>query len=223
MKKCFMVLAGCVFVWGIAVGGAQAVTEIHWWHAMGGALGMRVDQITDNFNRSQNKYKLIADYKGTYTETMTAGIAAFRAKKQPHIIQVFEVGTATMMGAKGAIKPVYQLMAENINHPQIIVKTDKMIFIADLISWFLTGRLFAEYSLASTSQLMNMKTGRWSDEIFDRLKLPRHIMPELVQPGTVVGNLKKEIAEEIGAEPFPVIATGSHDTADAVAARPPDH
>ena len=91
---------------------AVAATEIQWWHAMGGALGERVNEIAENFNRSQSDYKLVAVYKGSYAETMTAGIAAFRAGKQPEILQVFEVGTATMMGAKGAIKPVYELMAE---------------------------------------------------------------------------------------------------------------
>ncbi len=93
-------------------GTAQAATEITWWHAMGGALGERVNEITENFNASQSQYKLVSVYKGNYGETMTAGIAAFRAKKQPHILQVFEVGTATMMGAKGAIKPVHELMTE---------------------------------------------------------------------------------------------------------------
>jgi sn-glycerol 3-phosphate transport system substrate-binding protein len=91
---------------------AMAQTEIHWWHAMGGALGERVNDIAENFNQAQSDYKLIASYKGSYPETMTAGIAAFRSGEQPHILQVFEVGTATMMGAKGAIKPVYELMAE---------------------------------------------------------------------------------------------------------------
>ncbi len=95
-----------------AAGTASAKTEIQWWHAMGGALGERVVEIADNFNRSQSEYKLVPVNKGNYTETMTAGIAAFRAGKPPHILQVFEVGTATMMGAKGAIKPVYELMAE---------------------------------------------------------------------------------------------------------------
>ncbi|MBU2514325.1 sn-glycerol-3-phosphate ABC transporter substrate-binding protein UgpB [bacterium] len=89
-----------------------AVTEIQWWHAMGGRLGEKVNEITDGFNSKQSKYKLVAVYKGNYADTMTAGIAAFRSKTQPHILQVFEVGTATMMAAKGAIKPVYQLMAE---------------------------------------------------------------------------------------------------------------
>ena len=98
-------------VGGIAAS-ANAATEIQWWHAHGGALGERVNEIADNFNRSQEQYKVVPTYKGNYAETMTAGIAAFRAGKAPHILQVFEVGTATMMGAKGAVKPVYELMAE---------------------------------------------------------------------------------------------------------------
>lgn len=90
----------------------QAVTEIQWWHAMGGALGEKLTAIAEDFNKAQADYKVVAVYKGSYPETMTAGIAAFRSKQPPHIMQVFEVGTATMMAAKGAIKPVYELMAE---------------------------------------------------------------------------------------------------------------
>ena len=89
-----------------------AATEVVWWHAMGGALGERVNDICKGFNKSQSEYKVTPVYKGNYTETMTAAIAAFRAKKQPHIVQVFEVGTASMMAAKGAVYPVYQLMSD---------------------------------------------------------------------------------------------------------------
>ena len=89
---------------------ALAVIEIQWWHAMGGRLGEKVKEITQGFNSKQSKYKLIQVYKGNYADTMTAGIAAFRSNKQPHFMQVFEVGTATMMAAKGAIYPVYKLM-----------------------------------------------------------------------------------------------------------------
>ncbi|MEQ9608017.1 MAG: sn-glycerol-3-phosphate ABC transporter substrate-binding protein UgpB [Kiloniellaceae bacterium] len=91
---------------------ALAATEIDWWHAMGGELGEKVNEIADGFNASQSDYVLKPVYKGNYTETMTAAIAAFRAKQQPAIVQVFEVGTASMMAAKGAIKPVYQLMQD---------------------------------------------------------------------------------------------------------------
>jgi sn-glycerol 3-phosphate transport system substrate-binding protein len=91
---------------------AEPVT-IQWWFAHGGRLGEKVQSIVANFNSMQNKYKVVATYKGNYHDTMTAGIAAFRSKNPPHILQVFEVGTATMMAAKGAIKPVYQVMAES--------------------------------------------------------------------------------------------------------------
>ena len=91
---------------------ANAQTEIQWWHAMGGQLGEALNALAEGFNKSQTDYKVVPVYKGTYTETMTGAIAAFRARQQPHIVQVFEVGTATMMAAKGAIYPVHQLMAE---------------------------------------------------------------------------------------------------------------
>jgi sn-glycerol 3-phosphate transport system substrate-binding protein len=68
--------------------------------------------MTDQFNKSQSEYKINAVYKGSYPETLTAAIAAFRAKQGPAIVQVFEVGTATMMAAKGAVYPTYQLMAD---------------------------------------------------------------------------------------------------------------
>src|SRR5437667_5294323 len=91
---------------------ALAVTEIQWWHAMVGANNDVVNRLADEFNGSQSDYKIIPSYKGTYADTMNAGIAAFRAGNSPHILQVFEVGTATMMSAKGAIKPVFELMKE---------------------------------------------------------------------------------------------------------------
>ena len=89
---------------------AFAQTEIQWWHAMGGTNGERVDKIAADFNASQSDYKVVPSYKGNYTETMTAAVAAFRAKEHPHLVQVFEVGTATMMAAEGAIYPIETLM-----------------------------------------------------------------------------------------------------------------
>jgi sn-glycerol 3-phosphate transport system substrate-binding protein len=96
----------------LAAGGAQAQVEIQWWHSMTGALGDRVNGFANEFNASQKDYKIVPVFKGQYPESLTAAIAAFRAGNPPHILQVFEVGTATMMAAKGAIKPVYQMMKE---------------------------------------------------------------------------------------------------------------
>lgn len=92
---------------------ANAQTEITWWHAMGGQLGETVNQIATDFNASQSDYKITPVFKGTYEETLTAGIAAFRAGEQPNIMQVFDAGAATVIGAKGAVVPVQDLLADN--------------------------------------------------------------------------------------------------------------
>src|SRR5277367_1647497 len=86
--------------------------ELQWWHAMTAKNGQVVNKIAADFNASQSEYKIVPVFKGSYAETMNAGIAAFRAGKAPDIIQIFEVGTATMMAAKGAVKPVYQMMSD---------------------------------------------------------------------------------------------------------------
>ena len=88
-----------------------AATEIQFWHAFTGRLGDLVAEQVKTFNASQSDYMVVAAHKGNYSETLNAGIAAFRAKEQPHILMVFEVGTATMMAAKGAINPVHKVMA----------------------------------------------------------------------------------------------------------------
>ncbi len=95
---------------------AHAVTEIQWWHSMTGALGDKLNELANGFNSSQKEYKVVPVFKGTYPESMTAAIASFRAGNAPHILQVFEVGTATMMAAKGAIVPVAQIM-KDANEP----------------------------------------------------------------------------------------------------------
>src|SRR5215207_1432664 len=92
---------------------AFAQTELQWWHAMTGANNDIINKLAADFIASQSEYKVVPTYKGTYPDTMNAGIAAFRAGNAPHIIQVFEVGTATMMGARGAVKPVYEMMKES--------------------------------------------------------------------------------------------------------------
>ena len=91
---------------------AQAQTEVQWWHSMGGALGEWVNDLAKDFNASQKDYKIVPTFKGSYDESMTAAIAAFRSGNAPHILQVFEVGTATMMASKGAIVPVTKVMAD---------------------------------------------------------------------------------------------------------------
>jgi len=113
-------------------GAVNAAVEVNWWHAMGGTNTERVNKIAADFNALQSEFKINAVYKGNYTETMTAAIAAFRAKKQPHIVQVFEVGTATMMAAKGAVYPVEQVMNDSG------VALDKSDYLPAVISYYQT-------------------------------------------------------------------------------------
>src|SRR6476660_3642346 len=91
---------------------AHAVVEIQWWHAMTGANNDRINDFAKRFNESQSEYKVNAVFKGSYPEAMAGAIAAYRAGSAPALLQVFEVGTATMMSAKGAIKPVYEVMSD---------------------------------------------------------------------------------------------------------------
>ncbi|MCY1223202.1 sn-glycerol-3-phosphate ABC transporter substrate-binding protein UgpB [Variovorax boronicumulans] len=91
---------------------AQAQTEIQWWHSMTAVNNEWVNDLAKQFNESQKEYKIVPTFKGTYDESMTASIAAFRSGNAPHILQVFEVGTATMMASKGAVIPVGQVMKD---------------------------------------------------------------------------------------------------------------
>ena len=109
---------------------AHAQTEIQWWHSMPGPLGDWVGGLVKDFNASQSTYKVVATYKGTYDESMTAAIAAFRAGNSPDVLQVFEVGTATMMSAKGAIKPVAEVMKESG------LKFDPSVYIAAVSGYY---------------------------------------------------------------------------------------
>jgi sugar (pentulose or hexulose) kinase len=118
------------------------------------------------------------------------------------------------------INTVYQLLSMRLANSKVLAKTRALVFMADLVAYYLCGRAFAGYTLASTSQLLDMRNGQWSAEIFDRLKLPIEIMPEVIKPGQVVGQLKRALCDEFGCGPINMIAAGSHDTACAVAAVP---
>ncbi len=137
----FLIVATLVIALALALSACQpkeVVPEgpvtIEFWHAMTGKNAENVQKLADQFNASQQKYVVSPVYKGSYSDTMNAGIAAFRAKQAPHIIQVYEVGTATMMSAKGAIKPVYQLMKE------FGQKFDPKIYIPTITSYYSTAK-----------------------------------------------------------------------------------
>jgi sn-glycerol 3-phosphate transport system substrate-binding protein len=113
--------------------GAFAQTTIEFWHAMTGKNGDMVQALADKYNASQKEFKVVPVWKGSYADTLNAGIAAYRSGTAPAILQVFEVGTATMMAAKGAVKPVYQLMAENNE------KFDPKVYIPTITAYYSTS------------------------------------------------------------------------------------
>jgi sn-glycerol 3-phosphate transport system substrate-binding protein len=110
-----LLIASLVAAAVIAAGPSPALarTEIFWWHALQATLGERVGEIASKFNASQSDYEVKAIFKGSYPETLNAAIAAYRAKQAPHVVQVYEVGTQTMLSS-GAIVPVFQLMKDNV-------------------------------------------------------------------------------------------------------------
>ena len=169
----------------ILSGPVLAATEIQWWHAMGGALGETVNDIAEGFNNSQSEFVVKAVYKGNYTETMTAGIAAFRSKHPPHIMQVFEVGTATMMAAKGAVYPIHQMMADQ-GQP-----FDQSRYIPAVIGYYTStdGNLLSMPFNSSTPVVF------WNKKAFARAGLDR--APETWEE---MGEFSKKIIASGGAD-----------------------
>jgi len=127
---------------------AYAVTEISWWHSMTGALGERVNTMADEFNKSQSDYKVTPVYKGTYDESMAAAIAAYRAGNAPDILQIFEVGTATMVYSKGAIKPVYEVMQ------QAGEKFDQGAYVPAVSGYYSTAKGMMSFPFNSSTTIM---------------------------------------------------------------------
>ena len=109
---------------------AIAATELQWWHAMTGANNEVVDQLAKEFNESQSEYKITPVFKGTYPETLNAGIAAYRSKQPPAIIQVFDAGSGVMMGAEGAILPAAEVLQKGG------YKFDKSQYLAGIVAYY---------------------------------------------------------------------------------------
>ena len=165
-----------------------SAAEIQFWHAFTGRLGELVAEQIEKFNSSQDKHKVVGSHKGNYSETLNAGIAAFRAKEQPHILMVFEVGTATMMGAKGAIKPVYEVMAD------AGAKFDPDAYIGSVKGYYTTtdGKMLSLPFNSSTPVLwvnkdalkaagidpnVDMSTWQKVGDVLDKLKASGHACP----------------------------------------------
>ncbi len=165
-KSVFVRLTLAAAMFG-AASAAQAVVEIQFWHSMEQKLGERVDEIAKGFNASQKDYKIVPVYKGNYEQSMAAGIAAFRGGNAPHILQVYEVGTATMMAAKGAIKPIHQLSKETG------VAIDPKNFIPAVASYYSDDNGLVSMPFNSSTPVMY-----WNRDAFKKAGLPTDAPPK---------------------------------------------
>jgi len=116
----------------------------------------------------------------------------------------------------------FQLLSLKLNRPDLLSRAETLLFMPDLFGYFLTGKKTAEYSIATTSQLVDIKTGSWCDEIFSALGIPQSIMPEIRATGSVLGMLSDEICEELGVPAVPVYSVCGHDTQSAITSVPSD-
>jgi len=140
---------------------------VEFWFGLGKPLGDVLEAIVMDFNKSQDKYYVDAIYKGGYADTMNAAIAAYRAGKAPHIVQMFEVGTATMMAAKGAIKPVYQLAQETGWN------LDPNIYIPAVRGYYSEGDKMISMPLNSSTPMMYYNIDAFKKAGLDPTKPPK--------------------------------------------------
>lgn len=150
-----------------------------------------------------------------YRDARTAGLVdeAFKTMTKEKLygitgIQFMELNT------------LFQLISLKEYRPWMLERADKMLFMPDLFGYMLTGKMCAEYSIASTSQLIDLDKRTWSKEILDAFGIKESVFAPLVQPGTVLGELSKEICEECGVDPVPVISVCGHDTQSAITSVP---
>ena len=118
------------------------------------------------------------------------------------------------------INTVFQLMALKQYRPEILNRAETMLLIPDLLNYFLSGKKVTEYTIASTTQLLDAVDKKWSSEIIENLNLPKKIFTEIVKPGVKIGTLKQDICDELGLNKMDVIAVAGHDTQSAMVAVP---
>lgn len=115
---------------------------------------------------------------------------------------------------------LFQLYADRKFRPNVLNRAKSMLFMPDLFNFYLTGKKYNEYTIASTGQMLNAQKKTWDLEIINKLDLPTNILQDIIMPGEICGNLTEAVQREVGLKDIPVIAVGSHDTASAVAGTP---
>lgn len=115
---------------------------------------------------------------------------------------------------------VFQLLSIRLNRPELLERTHKLLFMPDLFAYMLTNQMVSEYSIATTSQMVNIDSQNWDTELLDAMKIPSEILCDIVPSGTKTGHLRRSLREELGVDKIPVIAVCGHDTQSAITAIP---
>ena len=150
-----------------------------------------------------------------YRDKRTSGLVEESFKSVPRQ-KMYDITGIQFM----ELNTLFQLISLKKQRPEMLERADKMLFMPDLFAYFLTGKMCSEYSIASTSQLIDINTRTWSKELLDAFGIKESLFAPLTEPGTQLGNLSKEICEECGVESVPVISVCGHDTQSAITAVP---
>lgn len=150
-----------------------------------------------------------------YRDKRTSGLVEESFKSVPRQ-KMYDITGIQFM----ELNTLFQLISLKKQRPEMLERADKMLFMPDLFAYFLTGKMCSEYSIASTSQLIDINTRSWSKELLDAFGIKESLFAPLTEPGTQLGNLSKKICEECGVESVPVISVCGHDTQSAITAVP---
>ena len=150
-----------------------------------------------------------------YRDKRTSGLVEESFKSVPRQ-KMYDITGIQFM----ELNTLFQLISLKKQRPEMLERADKMLFMPDLFAYFLTGKMCSEYSIASTSQLIDINTRTWSKELLDAFGIKESLFAPLTEPGTQLGNLSKEICEECGVESVPIISVCGHDTQSAITAVP---
>jgi rhamnulokinase len=150
-----------------------------------------------------------------YRDVRTEGIIEEALKRVPKEEIFNRTGIAFQK-----FNSLYQLLSMQLNEPDALERASTMLFIPDLLTYFLTGEKMTEFTEATTSQMLDAATGQWSRELLHKLGIPDHFLTEIDYPGAARGRVKERIADFLGINEAPVFAVATHDTGSAVAAVP---
>lgn len=183
-------------------------------HAAGGFDSVGVDTWGVDFGLL-DKQGFLLENPVHYRDMRTQGLVETSFSKLPKAQQYGITGIQFM-----ELNTLYQLIALQEQRPQLLENADRLLFMPDLFSYFLTGEKVTEYSIATTSQLVDLQTQTWSDTLLEAFRLPKRILGDIIPSGTPIGPLQASVCEELDIPPVPVIAVCGHDTQSAITAVP---